>query len=718
MPLELGKIKIIYKKIMLLIISLICILVCLLIGCSFYLERAKQNDLSESLQGIPQYQVEIMRDTWGVPHVFGKTDADTAHGLAYAHAEDDFETIQELLLTIKGKLASVMGKDLAPYDYYVQLFRIWDDVNEKYDTLSADIRSVCEAYANGLNLYASQHPQLLERNIWPVKGTDIVAGFVHKLPLFFGVDNVLKQIYQAEKNPKVSQSELGFQQGIGSNFLAVGPNRSADGATRVAINTHQPWEGLVAWYEAHVVSEEGLNLYGGLFPGSPIVLLGHNQHLAWGHTINYPDLIDVYKLEINPNNPNEYRFDGQWRSLEIRKVPIEIRLWRNFRWTFHRETLWSVHGPALRNANGVYAIRYAGIGEIGQVEQWYRMGKAKNLEEFKAAMRLHTIPMFNTGYADRRGNLYYVYNALLPLRNEQYDWSGYVKGNSSSTLWTRYLSYDDLPQVENPPSAFLQSCNNNPFQTTIGFGNPNPLEYSSVFGIEDMMTNRSLRARELFGNNSSVTRKEFFQYKFDKYYSQDSVLAENLRRFLEEATAEDSELVKAIDLIRSWDFQTDIENRAAALVILTFRPKDRPTDFQYDYPLFLKRLRENIELLNQNFGRIDVTWGEINRLIHGDIDLPIAGGPDILRAIYSQPIDGGRLKGVAGDCFFQIVEWDGQGNLQSWVINQYGSHSWKKTSPHYTDQSLLFAREEMRPTWFAKEDILENLERRYSPGQD
>ena len=179
MPLELGKIKKIYKKIMLLIISLICILVCLLIGCSFYLERAKQNDLLESLQGIPQYQVEIMRDTWGVPHVFGKTDADTAHGLAYAHAEDDFETIQELLLTIKGKLASVMGKDLAPYDYYVQLFRIWDDVNEKYDTLSADIRSVCEAYANGLNLYASQHPQLLERNIWPVEGKDIVAGFVH-----------------------------------------------------------------------------------------------------------------------------------------------------------------------------------------------------------------------------------------------------------------------------------------------------------------------------------------------------------------------------------------------------------------------------------------------------------------------------------------------------------------------------------------------------------
>ena len=257
MPLELGKIKIIYKKIMLLIISLICILVCLLIGCSFYLERAKQNDLSESLQGIPQYQVEIMRDTWGVPHVFGKTDADTAHGLAYAHAEDDFETIQEFLLTIRGKLASVMGKDLAPYDYYVQLFRIWDDVNEKYDALSSDIRSVCEAYANGLNLYASQHPQLLKRNIWPVKGTDIVAGFVHKLPLFFGVDGVLNRIYQAEKNPKAAQSELGFQQGIGSNFLAVGPNRSADGATRVAINTHQPWEGPMAWYEAHVVSEEG-----------------------------------------------------------------------------------------------------------------------------------------------------------------------------------------------------------------------------------------------------------------------------------------------------------------------------------------------------------------------------------------------------------------------------------------------------------------------------
>ena len=232
------------------------------------------------------------------------------------------------------------------------------------------------------------------------------------------------------------------------------------------------------------------------------------------------------------------------------------------------------------------------------------------------------------------------------------------------------------------------------------------------------MTNRSLRARELFGNNSSVTRKDFFQYKFDKYYSQDSVLVENIHRFLGEAMSEDSELVKAVDLIRSWDFQTDIENRAAALAILTFQPKDRPANFQYDYLLFLRRLRENVELFNHNFGRIDVTWGEVNRLIRGDIDLPVAGGPDILRAVYGRPIDGGRLKGVAGDCLFQIVEWDGQGHLQSWVINQYGSHSWKKTSPHYTDQSPLFAREEMRPSWFTKEDILKNLERRYSPGQD
>ena len=703
---------------MLSIIGLICTLVCISLGYNFYSRRTRQNNFSDILRHIPKYQVEIMRDKWGVPHIFGKTDADTAYGLAYAHAEDDFATIQELLLAIRGKLASVKGKDMAPYDYYVQLFRIWDDVNEKYESLSTDIRSVCEAYANGLNHYASQHPQLLEQNIWPVKGSDIVAGFVHKLPLFFGVDGVLKRIYQAEKNPKVAQSELGFQQGIGSNFLAVGPNRSADGATRVAINTHQPWEGPVAWYEAHVVSEEGLNLYGGLFPGSPIVLLGHNQNLAWGHTINYPDLIDVYKLEINPNSPNEYRFDGQWRSLEIRKVPIEVRLWRNLRWTFHQEALWSAHGPALRNANGVYAVRYAGIGEIKQVEQWYRMGKAKNLKEFKTAMRLHTIPMFNTGYADCEGNLYYVYNALLPLRNKQYDWSGYVKGNTSSTLWTHYLPYDQLPQVENPPSAFLQSCNNNPFQTTIGTGNPTPSEYSPDFGIEDIMTNRSLRARELFGNNSSITRKEFFQYKFDKYYSQDSVLATSIHRFLEEATTEDPELAKAIDLIRSWDFQTDIENRAAALVILTFRPKDRPTDFQYDYLLLLKRLKENVELLNHNFGRIDVPWGEVNRVIRGDVDLPIAGGPDILRAVYTQPIDSGRLKGVAGDCFLQIVEWDGQGHLKSWVINQYGSHSWKKTSRHYNDQSPLFAREEMRPSWFSKEDILKNLERRYLPGPD
>ena len=664
-----------------------------------------------------QYQVEIIRDTWGVPHIFGQTDADTAYGLAYASAEDDFETIQMVFLASRGKLGAVMGKEMAPLDYAVQLLKVRETVEAKYKTLSPEFRAVCEAYADGLNCYAATHQdQLLYRKVWPVEGKDLVAGFVQKLPLFFGLEGTLKRIFNNRvqpASPKVGQ--LPFEQRvIGSNFLAVGPERSADGATRVAVNSHQPWSGPVAWYEAHLISQEGQDVYGGLFPGSPIIFLGHNRNLAWGHTVNEPDLIDVFELEINPKNPNQYRFDGKWKNLEVRKVPIEVKIWKNFRWTVKREALWSVYGPAMRNEKGVFAIRYAGIGNIKAIEQWYRMGKAKNLAEFKQAMKIHAIPMFNTGYADKEGHLYYVYNGLLPQRNPNYDWTQTVPGNTSETLWQGYLPYDDLPQVEDPSAAFIHSCNSSPFKATLGEDNPDPKKYPAYLGIETFMTNRSRRARALFGTDPEISRQDFFDYKFDKEYDPASRLIGHIDRFLQKIEPENAEQKQAMELIRSWDRKTDLENRSTAMVTLTFRPRSQTGKMRYDKDRFLRQMKEAILMLKQRHSRIDPTWGEVNRLVRGKVDLPLAGGHDVLRAIYGE-ISDGRLVGVAGDCFFQIVEWDKNGNQQAWVINQYGSNPSQPDSPHYADQAELFAQEKMRPAWLTREQILANAERRYRP---
>jgi acyl-homoserine-lactone acylase len=690
-------------------------------GCTFgladWLFRIKPSvDFSASLERVPTYNVSIARDQWGIPHVLGKTNADTAHGLAYAHAEDDFLTIQDVLLAARGKLAVEEGMSMAPNDYYVHLIRIWDGLEEKYASLDPEIKAICQAYTDGLNLYASQHREKLKRYVWPARPQDLVAGTMHKLPMMFGMHNDLARLMTHTGEAPLSTASMLNPEELptGSNFIAVGPRRSADQATRVCINSHQPWTGPVAWYEAHLISEEGQNIYGGLFPGSPVIFLGHNENIAWGHTVNKPDLVDIFQLEIHPENKNQYLIDGQWLDLERRLAPLEIRLWRNFRWKVNREVLYSIYGPSVRVGNKVFALRYAGIGEHRQIEQWYRMGQAQHLEEFKNAMRIQALAMFNTGYGDRGGNIYYAYNALLPERSEGYDWQGTVPGNTRDTLWTQYRPFDQLPMVENPESGFLQNCNSDPFQTTTGEDNPDAEAFSPRDDIETWMTNRAHRAIELYGGDLSITQEEFFRYKYDKRYSDQSALRQQLESFVR-GQAGNSELTEELELLSRWNGETTKENRSAALVLLTFRPGSNTSRQTRTEQEIIGRLREASTDLRQHFGQIDVEWGAVNRLVRGDKDLPLGGGPDTLRAIYGRPQANGTLRGMAGDCFFQFVEWDKEGQLKSWAMNPFGSNPGNPESPHYVDQAMLFANEQLRKVPVTRQDVLAHAVRTYSP---
>ncbi|HEY7515222.1 MAG TPA: penicillin acylase family protein, partial [Vicinamibacteria bacterium] len=245
--------------------------------------------------------VRILRDTWGVPHVYGKTDADAAYGLAWAHAEDDFETIQSRLLAARGRLASEVGSGGAPSDYVVALLRVRETVDAKYATdLSSGTRAVCEAYAEAINRYAALHPGQALPALYPVTGKDVVAGFVQALPFFFDFDKVLQELMGDARVRPVSRKQATTAASTeatdgprGSNTIAVAPSRSADGFTRLAVNSHQPWDGPFAWYEAHVRSEEGWDMAGGVFPGAPVILHGHNRDLGWAFVVNQPDLADV-----------------------------------------------------------------------------------------------------------------------------------------------------------------------------------------------------------------------------------------------------------------------------------------------------------------------------------------------------------------------------------------------------------------------------------------
>ena len=689
-------------------------------GCSFNPpSKSPTQEITSSRNS--KYDVRILRDTWGVPHIFGKTDEDVAFGFAYAHAEDDFKTMQEVLLTVQAKSGSVYGKDRAKIDYLVHLMRVREFAYEKYETdLSEKMKHVIEAYCEGLNHYANQHPDEILADIFPATPIDIVAGFEFKAPFFYGMDGVLKDLFSSDGDKKVSKqyekTDALIQNIVpkGSNSFSVSQNRTPDGKTHLAINTHQPWNGQTAWYEVHLHSEEGWNMVGGTFPGSPVVFIGHNENLGWTHTVNMPDLVDIYVLEINPENPVEYLFDGRWLQLESKKIPIKVKLIGPISWTFKREVLWSVYGPVIRKPHGTYAIRYAGIGEIRQVEQWYRMNKASTFQEWRAAMEINALPSFNTMYADKEGNIYYVYNAKFPVRDEHYDWSQYLPGNTSKTLWTDYLPFDKLPQISNPSSGFLQNCNNTPFQTTIGPDNPNPKDFSPTLGIETHMTNRSLRAIELFGNDSSITTKEFYSYKFDTKYSEHSVIMKSINLVLKQPPPEDGILKEALEVLKNWDGDTGPESEGTALVVLSMRPSDA-NELSIDPSILLDRIYDSAVLLKKIYGRLDVPWKIVNRLVRGTMDIGLGGAPDVLRAVYGRWTDKNRIEGTAGDCYIMMVEWDRDGNVSSQSIHQFGSATSKVDSPHFSDQAKLFAEQKFKPVWFKKSEILNNLESEYNP---
>lgn len=656
------------------------------------------------------YDVRILRDTWGVPHVFGKTDPDVAYGLAWAHAEDDFATIQGALLAARGRLATVLGRRGAPNDYMVQLLRVREIVDAKYESdLSPDTRALCQAYAEGINAYAAQHPDEAMAALYPATGKDVVAGFVHKSPLFFGLDKTLAAMLAEETPPAPVMTP-------GSNTIAVAPRRSGDGFTRLAINSHQPWEGPVAWYEAHLHSEAGWDMVGGLFPGAPLILHGHNRDLGWAHTVNKPDLIDVYALEVNPQNHDQYRFEGAWRDLEKREAPIEMKLLGALSWTFRREVLWSVHGPVLRGPRGTFAVRFAGYGEVRAVEQWYRMNRARSFDEWMSALHLGALPMFNCGYADKEGNIAYVYNARLPLRDPGFDWTKELPGHTAKALWTELLPADRTPRVVNPASGFIQNCNSSPFQTTTGDENPRADDYAASFGIERRMTNRSLRALELFGADESITREEFFRYKFDVSYSKDSALARNLRHFLQAPAPSDRAAQRALDVLRGWDLSTDPANRRAALALLTLRPTDDNAVRPASVAELHARLSREAHRLEREFGRLEVPWSEVMRLRRGSLDLGLSGGPDILHATYPRSWSELPLVGAGGDSYILLVEWDPQGRVHSRSIHPYGSATRNARSPHYGDQAAQFAAARLKPVWLDEAEIRAHLEREYRPG--
>ena len=683
------------------------VLICLL---SFLIQAQSQEKFDPS-------SIDIVRDKWGVPHIFAKTDAEVAYGLAWAHSEDDFQTIQKCFLSSRSMLWMVTGREWAMVDYVVHLLQLRKVVDSLFDDgISPQFKSVLRGYCAGFNAFAESHPkEIFVRKLFPISPQDVLTYSVLQLAVGCGVDETLKNIYRG-KIPHARHLQMENEPG-GSNAFAFNSRITEDGNVYLAINTHHPLEGQVSWYEVHLSSEEGLNILGTLFPGSPVIFTGFNENLGWTHTVNHPDKLDVYQLEMRDANSLEYKVDNQWHTLSEETVKLKIKL-PGFNLHVKRKVYQSIYGPTLKTANGVFSIRTPGTMDIRGLEQWYRMNKATHYNEFKKALKMEALPSYNIMYGDKFDTIYYLSNAKLPLRNSAFDWKETLPGNTSQTLWTKFHHVEELPQLINPSSGYLFNTNHSPFLASSKENNLMKEKFDLTMGYETHDNNRSLRFYELMTNRNKVNYDTFKKIKYDVQLPEKLAFPVNVDSLFLLDENQHHAIADLIHELKTWNRQGEIDSRGAAIFAIFFYKvaalyKEDPSLQSLTKQECAIALSEVKEYLLKNFGSTNVTLGEYQRLERGNRSLPLKGLPDVLAAMYSTPTRNGRVKGAIGDCYIAFAKFTKEGP-EIETVNAFGASN-HPNNIHYHDQMNLYQQQLTKSMTLSRIQNYQQAESIYHP---
>ncbi|MDP4261016.1 MAG: penicillin acylase family protein [Bacteroidota bacterium] len=665
-------------------------------------------------QKINPNTITIARDSFGVPHIFAATDPEVAYGLAWAHAEDDFNTLQLVVLSGKAKLGAALGKKGAEADYVIDLLRCRQLVDEQWNTLSPDFIQLIKGYVQGLNDYAKKHPDEVKyKKAFPFDEKEYMTAVIFSVAIFCGVDYTLPEILGG----KVATLP-GFSS-QGSNAFAFHPSRTATGEAFLAINAHQPVEGPTAFYEAHVQSEQGWNMLGGLLAGGCVILHGTNENLGWAHTVNYPDKIDVYQLQMNPENNNQYKFDDQWVNLEVKKAKLKVK---GIPVTIGKKIYWSKYGATVKTKQGVFSLRLPATMDIRVMEEWYRMNKARNFTEFYRALSMNSLPMFNIMYADRYDTIFYISNVKLPRRNPdpKYNWRGTLPGNTSATLWTEFKPEKELPQYINPSSGYLFNTNHSPFFATDPKDNLDSNKYDPNDGFERYHNNRSQRVTELMKGIDKIDYAAFKRLKFDQQLPQQLQYRYGIDTMLGMDANSYPALKDVITCLQQWDHKAIATSKGAAVFLLAYEYVSKKLTGVPARQLTKAESLETYQYINdyllKYFGKTDCSLGDIQKLIRGNDIRPAWGLPDVLTAAYTDPYKNGLRKVVSGDAYICFVRYPKNGLPIIESVNTFGASS-HPGSPHFKDQMTMFQNQQTKHMTLDKQEVLKTAERVYHPGE-
>ncbi len=657
--------------------------------------------------------IDIVRDSYGVPHIFAKTDAEVSYGLAWAHAEDDFETIQLAFLAGNSMLSNHLGSEGAPADFISKFIGSKEIVDEKYNEISDEYKLVLEGYALGLNSYAKKFPdKVLYKKLFPL---------TPKMMLRYGQLQLFIRSKGGEWVGKIlsdkTQEDYIDQNLIGSNFIAMNSSKTKSGESFLVINTHQPLEGPTSWYEAHINSEEGTNILGTLYPGTPHILIGVNENLGWSHTFNNLDIFDVYKLEMTKGL--KYIVDGEEYKLEKDKAKIKIKI-LGLKIPINRKFYKSIFGPTLKNKKGFYSIRAPILHSINALEQWWRMGKSKNFNEFYSTLKMKGLTGVNIAYADKYDTIFYMSDGLIPKREEGYNWKEIVPGNTKKTLWTETYDIEDLPQVIQPKSGYIYNANHSPFKSTSNDENPNPNNFNPDMGFELFDNNRSIRLKKLIDEKDKISYEEFRKIKNDNSFPEKlSYSFMDINPLFEISLDSNHELKNMLDILQSWDRKTDIDSVGAGIYgVLYYHLLDKYRGYIFknrvlSEEVLLSALKEVKSYIIKNFGYLEITLGDFQKLVRGNIELPIWGLPDVVTTMVSTKYKDGKRRVFAGESYIGYIRFNEDGPIIESVIS-YGN-SEVPESKHYDDQMKLYQNFKLKKVSMDKEEIYKNASKIYNP---
>ena len=672
-------------------------------------------------QTIQTENILILRDDYGVPYIYSQTDAEAAYALAWVQCEDNFYDVQESFLAGKGLLSSVSGKEGALLDAFSFIVNAEAVVNEQYENgLSADFKLLIEAYAQGINRYGEMHPEEIRHPaLFPLNSKDILKTYILNMTLISNVHFDLGRIFDNNMT-----AIIGDQIPSGSNGIALSPNKTKDGKTYLLSNSHQPLEGFAAWYEVQINTQEGWHFHGATFAAGVVPVVGTNLNLGWTHTINYNDYDDVYKLEMHPTKKNLYKFDGEWLPLTKRKLKLKVKI-AGIPLPVSRTFYESKQGAVIKNKSGYYAIRFPANMVIGAPEQWYRMNKAQNYEEFTAALAMQKIVSLNFIYADREGTIMYLDNGLFPYRDSAYDWSKVLPGNTSKTLWEpNFRPLSDLNLVKNPPSGYVFNMNNSGFDCTGPKDNPDPLLFNPAIGYQLDATARSIRFQELMAKENLMSYEDLKRVKYDSHMSFPMCTRgiQNLDIIRHLDAHQYPEIAAVIERLKEWDGSVLAENRQAAIISLAVQQLTKYMVAEHIIELnkalpeeeYVKALQFAKEHLLKHFGTIDIALGDLQKHVRGDVELPIWGIPEAITQMYTVPYKKGMYRSVLGESFILFATYNEDGLEKIETINCFGSSA-NEGSPHYTDQMQMFVNKELRQVSMNKDENLKKAKQAYRP---